>query len=127
MKRIKLIKIKSSLILAVLVLFTSCNAYYKSSVTLEESEKTSGKVKVESQNYGTIKFDKIEKRDDKYFGIIKQQSLELNEEAVTEVHLKNKTKSTILSVLLPVSLILAVFGMTKLGLREKKSDQVFIF
>jgi len=119
----------SAQLLALLVFMTSCTTYYKTSVTLEEAVLSSEKAKVESSAYGTFSFDKIEKTEDKYYGIKaskeEEEKLELNENKINAIYLKNKTKSTILTILIPIALGAVVLGF--FGVQNKKEQPTSFF
>ena len=101
--------------LGILVLLQSCVAYKKGNYTLEQAVAEQNRVKVRTVEGKTIKYQKIEMLDGKYYGrkTIKGKSslVALVEEDISDVMLQNKKMSTQLSIIAPFVVIGVVLGI----------------
>lgn len=88
------------LILAISLLFQSCGAYHKESVTLDTAALQSKKVKIQTKKGQTYKLRKIFKEGNTYYGIKKfGNKIILKENQIEKVRLFNTKKAIILNVL----------------------------
>ncbi len=97
--------------LSLLIIFQSCTVYKSTPTTLDEAVKNEIKAKVETNNGVNIKFKKIVFENDKYFGVRKVkgkvEKMQLNEKHISNIKLKDKTMSTVLTIILPITVIAA--------------------
>jgi hypothetical protein len=96
------------LLLSVMVLLHGCSVYYKKPITLEKAAQEGKPVKVETNYQKTYKFERIEYKEGKFYGIQfyrRNLGIELLEEYITSIKLYNRTMSTILSVSIPAFLL----------------------
>ncbi|NGY38604.1 hypothetical protein FQU23_013935 [Flavobacterium sp. XN-5] len=98
----KLKKIKCKIICALLtlgLLFQSCVVYQNQTVSLDDAVASDRKVLITKVDGAELKLIKIEKLDGKYYGHLKvkggTEKVNIIENDVKNVHLKNKTASTI--------------------------------
>lgn len=93
-----------------IILFQSCIAYKSISVTLEQSVKENVKTKIKTNDGKNIKFKYITSENDIYFGVNKKNGelvkVELNENQIKKVRVKNKALSIFLNVLLGASVLI---------------------
>ena len=99
-----------ALLFASLILLQSCVVYQKSSVSLDQAAKEGTKVKVKTNTNKTYKFQRIGFEDGNFYGeqkIVgyKKVIIPLQDNEIYKVLLKDKTKSTILSIGLSVVLV----------------------
>ena len=109
-----------TLLLSSALLFQSCKVYEGKTVTVDEALQFPGRVKIKTINNDTYKFENLKKEEGQLYGIAKKKSktskdlldkiinensnnkyvkILLTEELVQEIHLQNKTISTILTVI----------------------------
>ena len=92
-KQIKLI----ALIFSVVMLFQSCKAYYKDSVTLEQAVNEHKRAKVETVTKQTYKFQSISFENGQYYGIkmVKGETVKIpiDQANISKVRLENKSLS----------------------------------
>jgi hypothetical protein len=131
-KHLKLI----ALLLSVVFLLQSCKVYQTKTVMVDEAIQSSGRVKVNSFRNDTYKFDKLGLEDGKLYGITKKKSLTakklsfqnhkdinnskylkilLPDNIVKEIHLQNKTMSTVVSIAIPLIIIIGVLAIIQPG------------
>lgn len=138
MKKIRTHLSKIALVLTAIISLQSCTVYHSKIASLDEAINTGNKVKTKTQKNGTdkgnlvYKFKRIEKVDDKIYGITKRNSsthkqlmnqvserqmegnyvaIELTENDLHDIYLKNRALSTILSVAIPLVIVGIVFGI----------------
>lgn len=92
-----------TLMLSILILFQSCVTVYKSgSITLEEANDRHIKTKVVTKSGEKLKFKNIEFKNGIYYGIKKKKRqiirILLDQEAISEIKIKNRTLSTIVNI-----------------------------
>ncbi len=97
-----------------LILFHGCTVYKSANVTLEEASKTETKVKVETKDNRTMKFNRIGVENGRFYGVNKSKGemiqTPLDKNNLISVMPKDETLSTILTIGLPVVIIgLAIF------------------
>ncbi|MEH6535230.1 MAG: hypothetical protein V7719_02470 [Psychroserpens sp.] len=114
-----------SITLSMLVVFQSCTVYKSASVALEQAALEDVKVKVETNNGVNIKFKNIVFENENYYGIKKTKGkldkILLNQEHINNIKIKDKTLSTILTIVLPLG-ILAGIGLAFKDSFEWKSN-----
>jgi len=97
------------LILAIALLFQSCGAYHKESVTLDTAALQSKKVKIQTKDGHIYKLRKILKEGHTYYGIKKfGDKIILKENQIEKVRLFNSQKAILLDVLLVGTIVLNV-------------------
>jgi len=118
-KHIKLI----ALIVSVVILFQSCKAYYKDSVTLEQAVNEHKRAKVETVTKQTYKFQTISFENGQYYGVkmVKGETVKtlIDQANISQVRLENKSLSVIgtigLSVLVVFVVVVGVAGIALSG------------
>ena len=109
-------KIKSiAKVLAILILFQSCVTVYKSGpLTLEEANDRHIKTKVVTKSGEKLKFKNIEFKNGIYYGVKKKKRqiimIPLDQEAIREIKIKNRTLSTIANIPLVFVYFITVVG-----------------
>ncbi|MEM6687190.1 MAG: hypothetical protein AAF617_15520 [Bacteroidota bacterium] len=98
-----------SIVCIILVFFQSCQVYRSKSSTIEEAVKSNGRVKIHTLSGEKIKYKKILKKEGMYYGIVQKDTLQIDTSKIARLRLKNKTLSTIYTVL-----VSTVSGLTVL-------------
>ncbi|MEM6516308.1 MAG: hypothetical protein AAF688_09005 [Bacteroidota bacterium] len=89
-----------ALVLAALLLFESCGAYRSENITIDTAVEEGSKVKVRTNEGEKIKFRRIIKEDNTYYGIKKSgKTIPVSENNLQSIRLFNKTGAIILNVL----------------------------
>ena len=112
-----------ALIFGVLILFQSCKAYYKDSVTLEQAVNEHKRAKVETVTKQTYKFQSISFENDQYYGIkmVKGEivKIPIDQANLSKVRLENKSLSVIgtigVSVLIGFGVLVGIAGIALSG------------
>lgn len=95
-----------------LMLLQSCTVYKTPSVTLDEASKSNSEVRVKTIDNQSLKFDRIQVTDNKVYGssIINREMIitTIEKDNIEKIQLKDKTRSTILTI---VSLVGVTLGM----------------
>lgn len=110
-------------ILSFLILLQSCTVYHNYSSSVDEAIATNDKVKLDINNDDPYKFKKIKIFETEYYGLTKIKSdtyrrlsdrkkmdagiknftyVQISQEELSNIHLKNKGASTALSIAIPV-------------------------
>ncbi|MBC8753430.1 hypothetical protein H2O64_02025 [Kordia sp. YSTF-M3] len=89
-----------SMLLILLMLFQSCQVYKTKSSTIDEAVASKHRVKIHTKSGGKIKYKKIFKEDGVYYGLKRSDTLQVNISDIDRIRLKNRTLSTIYTVLL---------------------------
>jgi hypothetical protein len=116
-KQFKLI----ALLLIMIILLQSCVAYKGQSVTLERASNSKNKVKIETKDNQTFKYDSVTLEDEKYYGNKKVDGkilkTELKKDVITNIRLEDKKKSKFLDTAIPIAIVGVVVGslLIKLG------------
>lgn len=91
-------------LIGLVIIFQSCSVYRSNPVSLEKAASSETKVKVLTTANEKVKYKRIESVDNRYFGVKKVKGefvkVELLEEEISSIRLKNKGLSTFLSVVL---------------------------
>ena len=119
-----------AVILTILVLFQNCSIYRAKEATIDEATTFPGKVKIKTTSEETFKFERLIKEDGNIVGVAKKNSkavkklvnkvvpesadnkfvkINLDNNFIDAIHLKNKTLSTGLGVL-GVLYVIALVG-----------------
>ena len=97
------------MILSFLILLQGCTLYKSMPVNLDKAFRTKGKVKVVTKSNERLKFKRIDQENGSYYGVKKKKGeivkISLNKEQIKEVRVKDKTASTILTVIFPIAII----------------------
>ena len=114
------------------MLMQGCKVYHSKTATVDEAILTQKRVKVKTDNGDTYKYDKIQKEDNKLYGIVKWESRNakklskqmvegiligeyvkypLKENTIKEYHLQNETLAWLLPIVIPISLIGITLGV----------------
>ena len=118
-KQIKLI----ALIFSIVMLFQSCKAYYKESVTLAQAVSEHKRAKVETVTKQTYKFQSISFENEQYYGVnmVKGEAIKIpiNQADLNKVRLENKSMSLIgtigVSVLVGFAILVGAAGIALSG------------
>ena len=112
MKTFKLQFKSIALILSILILFQGCTVYMSTPITLEQASKAEQKVKVITESKEKLIFKRIGVENDTYYGVKKRKGeivrTPLDSKWVSEVKVKDKAMSTILTIALPVGIIVGI-------------------
>jgi len=105
-----------SFLLIGLILFQSCITVYKSgSLTLEEANDRHIKTKVVTKSGEKLKFKNIEFKNGIYYGVKKKKrqiiKIPLDQEAISEIKIKDRTLSTIVNIPLIIAYVSTVIGL----------------
>jgi hypothetical protein len=108
-----------AILLTVLISFQNCSIYRAKEATVDEATTFPGKVKIKTTSNENFKFDRLQKEDGKLYGIVKRTSktakemkdrvvpessankfvkINLPDNFIEEIHLKNRTLSTVLGI-----------------------------
>ena len=101
-----------SVFFAALILFQGCTVYKSAPVTLDEALKSSTKVRVKTFDNQTLKFYRMKVLNNKIFGIKinngERSKTLIEKDNIEKIQLKDKTTSTILSIVTPVVVIAGI-------------------
>ncbi|ESU21111.1 hypothetical protein FEDK69T_26670 [Flavobacterium enshiense DK69] len=111
-----------SLLLAFIFLFQSCHVYHKVPISLDEAVAANKIMKVVTIDSKKYKFQKIQKSDSTYYGLLKTRGQDVKVPLVTakiqSIHPVNKAASTALSVgavIIPVGFVILLIGATSVA------------
>ena len=109
------------LLFGALILFQSCKAYYKDSVTLDQAVKEHKRAKVETVTKQTYKFKTISFENGQYYGIkmVKGESVKIpiDQANLSKVRLENKSLSVIGEIgLIVLVVFVAIVGVAGIAL-----------
>ena len=97
---------KSAVLFAILLLIQSCTVYKSANVTLEQAAQNGSKTKVITHDGGKLKFKRIGFENEHYYGLKivnkKEVKIYLDPNTIKTINEKNKTVSTILTIVGPV-------------------------
>lgn len=120
-----------AVLLTILVLFQNCSIYRAKEATIDEATTFPGKVKIKTTSNDSYKFERLIKEDGKIYGLAKRNSksanklmdkvlseslenkfviINLSDNFIETIHLKNKTLSTGLGVLGVVYIVAIAAG-----------------
>ena len=123
MKIIRLYLKKISVFLLFLITFQSCSVYHSKTATIDEAVRSNNKVKVLTNSNEIYKLHQLKMEDGKVYGVLKKgsetaerladqgiikytdskyETIQIKDNTIKEIHLKNKTLSTVLSIAIPV-------------------------
>ena len=109
-----------AVLLTILVLFQNCSIYRAKEATIDEATTFPGKVKIKTTSNESYKFERLVKENGKIYGIARKNSnqakklidkvlpesadnkfvkINLPDNFIEEIHLKNKTLSTVLEII----------------------------
>ena len=132
MKTLRLYLKKISIFFMFLITLQSCVVYHSKTATVDEAIQSDDKIKVITDSNDIYKLHKLKKEDGQIYGVVKKgsetakrlsdqglikysdskyETILLTENTINEVHLKNKTLSTVLSVAIPVVGVVAIFAI----------------
>ena len=93
-------------VLCILFVFaTSCSVYQKQTSSIDEAVEFGGKVKIVAVDGRRVVYNRLEKEDNDLHGIIRKSKVELNEERIREIHIKDRSKSTLVSIAVPIVVV----------------------
>ncbi|GAA4290040.1 hypothetical protein [Aestuariibaculum suncheonense] len=126
----KYLKKKIGSILMLFLLVQSCTVYRAAPVNLEKAYKSNLKTRVVTNQNHVIKFKRIDYEDGKYYGVKKKRGkilkVMINEDNIEKVNIKDKAKSTLVSILVPIVIAVPVYYILKPSF-EWKSDKLLSF
>lgn len=132
MKTLRLYLKKISIFFMFLITLQSCVVYHSKTATVDEAIQSDDKIKVITDSNDIYKLHKLKKEDGQIYGVVKKgsetakrlsdqglikysdskyETILLTENTINEIHLKNKTLSTVLSVAIPVVGVVAIFAI----------------
>jgi len=106
--------------LIVLLIFHNCSIYHSPNVTLEEAVKTESPVRITKADGKKQKFSKIILTDrNEYYGMNKKKVdgayignyVLIEENTLVKTQLKNRTGSTIISILTPLVILSGILAL----------------
>lgn len=105
----------TALFLTALMLFQSCVVYHKTPTTLEKASKEIVKTKVTNTDGDVTKYKFISYEDEIYYGNIEEEwgeyiKVPLDNEDILNVRTKNKTASTLVTIVAITIPVLAFAG-----------------
>jgi len=114
-KKLKIV----ALFFATLILFQGCTVYKSVPVSIEQAVQNGSKVKVITKSYEKFKFSKIEIEDGNYYGVKKSKGemikTQIDEQNVEKVQLKDKTLSTIITIVVPSFTLIGLLALILYG------------
>lgn len=96
-----------------LFLSTSCSIYQRSTSNISEAVDSETNVKIVTVDGRKAYYKRLERQENELFGVVGDKKVELNEERIKEVHLKDRSKSTLATIAIPVviaGVAIAVFA-----------------
>ena len=117
-------------ILSFLLLLQSCTVYHSYSSTVDEAIASNNRVKLNVENNNPYKFKKLQRMDGEVYGLVYNKSdlfdrlksrntlptqkqtlsyVQVYENELDNIHLKNQTASTILSIVIPAVALGLIF------------------
>lgn len=103
-----------ALFLSVLILFQGCTIYKGKGLTIDDAVYSNNKSEITTNYDMTYKFKRVIQEDGNYYGLKKVKGefvkTTLNPSDIKRVRIKDKTLSTILSILVPVA-TLTIIGL----------------
>jgi hypothetical protein len=104
-----------SLLFVIAMILQSCTAYKITSVSLDHAAKTEKKVKLKTKSNNTLKFEKVDFEDGKYYGIKKVNrdvvKIPIEESNLSSIQVKDRTSSTILTILAAIPGAILISGI----------------
>ncbi len=124
--------------LSMLLVFQSCRVYHSKTATVEEATLFSQHIKIRSTSDETYRFKTLLREDGKLYGITWRKGstarklseqivlvsagkdkdevkILLDENAIREYHLQNKTMSILIPILIPIILAALIFVVVAVG------------
>ena len=132
-----------SILLLIVFLFQNCVVYHSKTTTLDEAVQSGERVKIITNDNNIYKFKSIQKKDGQVVGLINKRSstakkfsafqdtikykypfvaVLISENSIKEIYLKNKTLSTILTIVLPITIIGGLYGLAVLAYSNTTLD-----
>ncbi len=123
MKIIRVYLKRISVFLIFLITLQSCSVYHSKSASVDEALRSNNKVKVITESNDVYKLHRLQKENGEIYGLVRKGSVTgerlsdqglikysdskyetvlIPESTIEEIHLKNKTLSTVLTVAIPV-------------------------
>lgn len=84
------------------VCFSSCSVYQKRTSSIDAAVDSGNKVKIVTVDGRRAVYKRLEKENGDLFGFVRNSKVELNEERIKGIHLKDRSKSTLVSIAVPV-------------------------
>ena len=132
MKTLRLYLKKISIFFMFLITLQSCVVYHSKIATLDEAVRSDDKIKIITDSNDIYKLHKLKKEDGQIYGVVKKgsetakklsdqglikysdskyETILFAESTINEIHLKNKTLSTVLSIAIPVVGVVGVVAI----------------
>lgn len=113
-------------LLSLVIIFQSCTIYQSSHATIDEAISSNNKVKLYTENDQPFKFEKLEEINGEIYGLVSVKSstykmmksrdsipnkyktttyVKLYKNELSDIRLKNKTASTVVSVAVPAAVL----------------------
>ena len=100
-----------ALFFSVLIMLQGCTVYKSVNVSLEQAVQNESKVKVITKSNEKFKFNRIRIEESNYYGYNNSERIPLDQNNIDTVKEKNKTLSTVLSIVIPVFTIVGLLGI----------------
>ncbi len=132
MKTLRLYLKKISIFFMFLITLQSCVVYHSKIATVDEAIQSDDKIKVITDSNDIYKLHKLKKEDGQIYGVVKKgsetasklsdqglikysdnkyETILLTESTINEIHLKNKTLSTVLTIAIPAVGVVGVLAI----------------
>lgn len=113
MKTIKIHLKIVAILISSMILLQGCTVYKSTTASLEDVSKSQIKAKVLTTDNQTLKFKRIDFIDGKYVGVISDdmkvnpeiEFMPLDKNNIQSIKVKDKTVSTILTVVIPIAVV----------------------
>ena len=117
MKTIKNSMKQIALLFSIILLISSCVTYKATSLTIDELVKTQEKVRVEYKDSKIQRFQNLVLENGTYFGMMKEKLQTVKKpievESIKSVRVYDRTKSTIVTIGVPVLLVGIAYFVAK--------------
>ncbi|NNK88073.1 MAG: hypothetical protein HKO90_07300 [Flavobacteriaceae bacterium] len=104
-----------TLVLSALIFFQGCTVYRSANVSLEEAALADTRVRIKTKDNKTLKFNKVQFENNQFYGKTQYDDklikVGIDENNIDRVQVKDKGKSTLLNIGVPVLII----GILALG------------
>ncbi|MBT8286535.1 MAG: hypothetical protein KJO00_00855 [Bacteroidia bacterium] len=104
-----------TLVLSALIFFQGCTVYRSTNVSLEEAAQANTRVRIKTKDNKTLKFNKVQFENNQFYGKTQYDDnlikVGIDENNIDRVQVKDKGKSTLLNIGVPVLII----GILALG------------
>jgi len=100
-----------ALFFSALIFFQGCTVYKSTPVSIEQAVQNESKVKVTTKGNEKFKLNRIKIEDSNYYGYNAKERIPLDQNNIDTIKEKNKTLSTVLSIVIPFVTIIGLLGI----------------